>query len=359
MPNTNKKYNLQIDIYRLIFAIIIFIYHSHKFLPEGQNLLFRKGYLAVEFFFIVSGYFFAESVEKNREESTVKFMYRKVKAIFPYYIMAFIIAFVLRQIILEATPGEIVKNMLMGMQEAGFLQMFGIKTQRIYNGVTWYISSMFIAMAVLHPIAKRCGEYYSAIGAFILSMAGYAVICQENHTLEIADKWFAGITYMGNIRAIAGISMGVACHSVVKAVNSLKLELTVWGRIFLTISQLLIWGLLMYILGETEKSALEYYFDYVSIGLFFMIIALSMIEFSQIRIRINHTKIVSMLSLLIYLNHRGSIYWIRSMGKLYSSTEKVCLYVVGTMCACVLCYFGGNILRKTRKWLQEMLFKKA
>lgn len=53
----NKKihHNLEIDILRFCFSIVV-VFHHWSF--HG----FTAGYLAVEFFFIVSGYFFTNSI---------------------------------------------------------------------------------------------------------------------------------------------------------------------------------------------------------------------------------------------------------------------------------------------------------
>ena len=48
-----KKSNLEIDMLKFLFSIVVVLCHWGKLLNGG---------LAVEFFFIVSGYFFAKSI---------------------------------------------------------------------------------------------------------------------------------------------------------------------------------------------------------------------------------------------------------------------------------------------------------
>lgn len=52
----SSRYNPEIDFWKFVFAIVIFLYHSQKFEVTSGVSFFRRGYLAVEFFFIVSGY---------------------------------------------------------------------------------------------------------------------------------------------------------------------------------------------------------------------------------------------------------------------------------------------------------------
>lgn len=53
-----KRRNGEIDILRAVFAIIILIYHYHEIYQRSANY-FTRGYLGVEFFFLVSGYYLA------------------------------------------------------------------------------------------------------------------------------------------------------------------------------------------------------------------------------------------------------------------------------------------------------------
>lgn len=58
-----KKRNGEIDILRAAFAIIILIYHCHIIYLKSANY-FIRGYLGVEFFFLVSGYYLAKNAKK-------------------------------------------------------------------------------------------------------------------------------------------------------------------------------------------------------------------------------------------------------------------------------------------------------
>ena len=56
-----KTKNSLIELYRFLFALWVLYYHS--FVPyKGE--LFGQGYLAVEFFFVLSGFFLIRSIDK-------------------------------------------------------------------------------------------------------------------------------------------------------------------------------------------------------------------------------------------------------------------------------------------------------
>lgn len=81
--------NGKIELLRFVFALFIACYHlgcSVKF-PEE---LFQRGYLAVEFYFVVSGYLFARSLSKytpveHRELLSISLRYMGKKYLNFYY----------------------------------------------------------------------------------------------------------------------------------------------------------------------------------------------------------------------------------------------------------------------------------
>ncbi|HCA56040.1 MAG TPA: hypothetical protein DEO95_11320, partial [Ruminococcaceae bacterium] len=54
--------NGKIDLLKFLFSIMVIIFHFGKGLYNYD--LFTKGYIAVEFFFITSGFLFAKSLAK-------------------------------------------------------------------------------------------------------------------------------------------------------------------------------------------------------------------------------------------------------------------------------------------------------
>lgn len=51
-----------IELMRFFAAVIVVVLHSHGLYPETGNYPFAGGYIAVEFFLILTGYFTARQV---------------------------------------------------------------------------------------------------------------------------------------------------------------------------------------------------------------------------------------------------------------------------------------------------------
>ena len=81
-----KRRNGEIDILRAVFAIIILIYHYHEIYQRSANY-FTRGYLGVEFFFLVSGYYLAWNAQRrntNVTNATVHYVFDKLLSIREY-----------------------------------------------------------------------------------------------------------------------------------------------------------------------------------------------------------------------------------------------------------------------------------
>ena len=61
----NQKRNGIVSLWKFIFALVIAFFHGGEFFQPNENVFFLKGYIVVEFFFIISGFYFASEVLKK------------------------------------------------------------------------------------------------------------------------------------------------------------------------------------------------------------------------------------------------------------------------------------------------------
>ena len=85
--------NYSVDVLKLVFAIFIAMGHF------GAELL--SSTLIVDCFFVLSGYFIVRSFDsgKYKEGGSFAYVLARVKRIYPYYIVAFIILFIVKYFI--------------------------------------------------------------------------------------------------------------------------------------------------------------------------------------------------------------------------------------------------------------------
>ena len=223
--------NGQLDFLKFIFSLVVVLYHGRLLgsSSAGDKLFFEKGYIAVEFFFMVSGFFFIPSVERffakasaqNKYNSVFKenigYIGNKIKSILGLYIISVIFAFVMYTLyyVKSVTEFDFFKYVLTMSKSIWniLLLQSSVTSQLNINSVTWYISAMFIVMFVLYPLV-RCKKdlfvrYICPIGSIFL----LGVLVAEKGLLGVYDMTAIHLT-KGIIRAFMGIMIGCIIYEV-------------------------------------------------------------------------------------------------------------------------------------------------
>ena len=108
--------NLSIELLRFIFAFIVVMTHTHGLRPTTKNYPFVGGYIAVEFFLILSGYYIMKSVMekdwdlKSPGKSSLIFTYQKFRPLYFYIVASVMIQYFIVGIIKGYTVYGFLKN---------------------------------------------------------------------------------------------------------------------------------------------------------------------------------------------------------------------------------------------------------
>ena len=167
------KENYFIDCLKFIFSFCIVFYHSWVFAGGFGNGFFNYGYLAVDFYFVVTGYLMINSINKRKNKdssqlkSTFDFVYKKFKKLIPALLVTFGIGIVLvygKTAIFDLKL--ILSNNL--LPELFQLSIFGYGLT--INSSWWYISAMLFVIALLYPFAvKDTDNYCKSIAPLIIA----------------------------------------------------------------------------------------------------------------------------------------------------------------------------------------------
>ncbi len=242
------KKNYELDFWKFIFSLVIIVYHSHNFKCAGENPdLLIKGYIGVEFFFMVSGYLMMSGIvrdkQKGIERSTWSFIGKKVKAFMPITIFAFLVNFFVWTIANEKMS---FKNILIAFlytpPELMYIRHTGIRfATHNYNGPGWYISAMLLGMFILYPLAKKYSKKFGLYIAPILSAGLYAWISHytKNDSFSVIKEWLKGVNG-GLVRAVAGLCLGAFIYYVTEKIKSSPRQLNTAGHITVGIAEVFI-----------------------------------------------------------------------------------------------------------------------
>lgn len=144
----NKERNGNIELLRFVFCVMMVLYHAWYV---------RRGYIGVEFFFMVTGYFLAEkicrlnakeasrpSVENAMKEAT-RDVTKRYRSIFPYFFVATILGFIVRAYAQKWDNAAILLGVQLIPADFLYLQNLGLSTTSA-TGVLWYLSAMTFAV---------------------------------------------------------------------------------------------------------------------------------------------------------------------------------------------------------------------
>ena len=301
--NKNKVHNGLIGLWKFIFCLAIVIYHSGPFYVKGAPPLFRGGYIAVEFFFLVSGFYFAKSVLKGRYQKskigkeTIQFIWKRLKKLLPYLIIIYILSIILYYFWFK--PPLTISELVNSVWSLLMLKVIGFRAPYI-NGATWYITVLFLSMLILYPLLKKHKENFILIASPLIVLLCLGHLYHNdiglNHSYLIWKKFF----YTGFIRGFAEINIGFIIYYINQKCK--KIEYTNIGKSILTIIP---WILLITVLVVTSFIPRHNEYDYVLL-LMIMISIQIMISGKTYDLKFFSNKFVFFLekiSMIIYINH--------------------------------------------------------
>lgn len=212
-----KARNGKVDFLKFIFSIVVIIYHFGNSVKYPSEL-FNKGYIAVEFFFIVSGFLFAKSLSKieySKESfinDSLRFMGKKYISFMPYHIFTCICTLILCFfVVYDKNIYYFGAGILNAIPDLFLLQMCGIKNMDML-GHEWYISAMLIVMFILTPIIIKYRNTYLKYIAPISFVFVTGYLYNNYDSLDIVFK-NNGFVCGGLLRAFAEISLGCVCYA--------------------------------------------------------------------------------------------------------------------------------------------------
>ena len=205
----------QIDIWRLPFMFIVCILHTGALLTEGYpSVFFSGGYIAVEFFFIIAGYYLASAVSamspplrtsaRCTGTETYQFTLRRAKRMYPEFLCGFILTVVLDSIIYKHPIIFQIKRLLKsGVYELSLLHMANPhSSNEVIFSVAWYISALLFATFIIFPCLREFPDLFKNYVSPLLMMM-YLCISGSGEDILIGNMTIYGVLMGGTIRAVA------------------------------------------------------------------------------------------------------------------------------------------------------------
>lgn len=303
------KRNGEIELLRFIFSMIVVCYHINNQLdiqPVSHLSFFLHGKIAVEFFFLVSGYLMAAGAKKKYQTTDIVhetgvFIRKKFWSIFPYHIICFAVGLVL---VLRFThlpsSRHIINTLAASLPNLFLVQNSGLYQKNILTP-EWYISAMLWMMLLIYPLILRFKDKFTKIAAPILCVVLVGYMIHANGKLGGTGRFLFNYTVPKiYVRAFSEMCGGVFAYEVVQVLRSQKLKLPV--RLFLTVAEAVCYAVpIAYTCSDWEQPYEGYAFYFLFAG-----VVLSFSKVSVFSKLFNNPVVyyLGRLSLPIYYTHR-------------------------------------------------------
>ena len=205
--------NGTIEILRFIFIWVVVCYHANPMFSFSK--FFTGGFMAVEFFFILSGFFMAHAAKKPPVDQTGRdafdFLKHKISAIYPSFLICFITGFIVREYFGAGyVSSHFLYRVIYSFGELGFLQMAGYPAYCV-TGVGWYLSALFLCMLFLYPLLRKYQSVFVFVLAPLLSIFLIGFMVRTNGNVNVPDYLYFDVVYKGVLRGTADICLGCMC----------------------------------------------------------------------------------------------------------------------------------------------------
>lgn len=236
-----KKRNGLIDLYRLLFALVIMAGHSVNIGMEPPFPFAGVG-IFVEFFYLLTGYYTILHFNKQmpRESSewmgeSLKYTFKKFVTLIPYVIISVAMIYLYEAI--------------MSLRSGG-----GYRAS--FSGVIYMPFEMLLTNYIFAGVPQKVGALYF-LAAMIVVFPVFCILCQcKNHTIKLGVALYAMLFYYHDVdwgitadypqvlfRAFCGMCMGIVVWYLVTALNKVLTEkvwyLGVLGNLLLLTSMVL------------------------------------------------------------------------------------------------------------------------
>lgn len=296
--NDNKKNYAAIDIMKFVFALCIIGLHA-SFLYNyeigyyAHTIFFRLG---VPFFFIVSGFFFANGVKEERKESFFKF----IKKMIPIYLVFSIFYMI---IVLARSNDFSFQGII--------FQLWYIITGRSLS-VMWFVGSLILAALIVFHLDSKTKLKKALIVGLLLYLIGllfntYAFLLSGTD-LEFINSFFvSNFNNNSNVIFLGFFWFGLGYYF--NKYGSLKILNSRFKRILIIIiGFVLLYFEIRVVKGHLDVVAnYEYYFAHL------LIIPALVVGLLNINLKFN-TRILRKLSSMMYYTHFIFIYLLIFIG---------------------------------------------
>ncbi|MCR5798892.1 MAG: acyltransferase [Lachnospiraceae bacterium] len=338
--NCDKAQN-SFDVWRIVMTLVIMCFHlvlGATFYTEYSYIHYHW-YIAVEFFFILSGFLLAQHAENNRDESAFQYTKKRVARLYPLYFVAFIVMCIIRSL---NSGLNIFKIIIPNWPELIMCQSIGTNVFPYINNPAWYVSALLIGGHVVYYLYKKHKSLYLEFVGPVSLIVIMSYMYRQYGRLENFYHTEGLFLNTALMRAFLGLTIGIYVFLISQKCKEHVLKIS--QAVIAAMEVLIFFGTLFFALIVEEGS-----YDFVFVFLFAIGILLSSLDTGLAKLSACKViKVLSELSYGMYLCHFAVLAYI---GKIIDIGTKwhwwyVPIYIGITMVVAWIYHMAAKILIK-------------
>lgn len=206
-----------IEALRFIFMLVIAVWHFSRINP------FTHGYIAVDFYFILSGFLLYGSFVRHKYDA-LQYTIAKLKRFYPEYFIVFIIGFLLKLKIL-LRDSDVFAIFFNAISECLLIHSVGVFGGCV-NPASWYVSVLLVGGGILYAILHWHREVALSVIFPLLVLSSYTYLLGFGGSLE----QFANDGFISQclLRGIAAMALGIVLAAFKEGYSDFLIENHLW-----------------------------------------------------------------------------------------------------------------------------------
>ena len=339
--NTPKKGNNSISFWRIIFTLLIIMLHCG--FTQG-------GYIAVEFFFLVSGFLLAKGYYGDKHTSLKQYIKKRIQRLYPMYFVTAMVFLVFFSILDFASRDfsvrlffiDLIEKTATNWKSVLMLQLFGSGPIDI-NAPAWYVAALFWVALLYFILMKLLPK--KAFVVFTAVTSGAVLICCFIFIGHL-DLWEEKTLFIsqGVFRAYAEIGLGILIYVIKEKLSEKQINSKI-----AFIVELIGYVAILVATAFTRHTRLDY--------LLLLIMAVCVfLSFSEHRGAFFRNKIVTTISGYtygVYMNHSFFVVLLLIFGIPFNNAPQIVNLLWIVLCATVCGVVFESLIRLIMKKLNK------
>ena len=312
-----KKRNNTIEFFRFALCCTVFFHH---FKGYGDGTVFAGGYLGVDIFFVISGFFLMRHFTKyetnqsqNPELAAFGYLKNRISKLIPHHVFSWLIMAFITLFLLKSYSATDV--LCYGCWELFLLKATGLGNNITVNGVTWYLSALVICSFLIYWVLCLENNYRKNNAKAFIGIIGpftFAIIMSWMwNTRNDLNYWVqsAPVFTGGFLRGLSEMSLGCTVYVIVE---KLKKNISCkYMSILATPFEILGWcGIFIHMYAQSNKK------DFI-IPIFFALLLISMCVCDSYLTRLMDNRISAFLGRISYPMFLNQFIVIRPVSALF------------------------------------------